>query len=482
MTISSAIHAAQSGLKTTALRADTVASNVANAATPGYVRRSVLLSETLAGGTTTGVRSIGIARSQNEAITNERRSLTSSLAQADLLASTWQTLSAAIGDSADGRGLFDAYSNFESSLANLAVSPESNANASAVLNAARSIVDEFHSLSGLVSNLRSSADSEIATGVETVNSALKAIEEINGRISGVDRTSNAAAALLDERHRLLDTISEVIPVVAIDREYGVIDVATPEGVFLLAGSTRELEFHVSSGFGPEQTLANGALSDLSIGGVILTPSSSSYGAIGSGTLGALFALRDQDLPNVNAQLDTLASDLISRLSDDAIDPTKTPGVEGLFVDATGTGAPGLAARLALNAAIDPSQGGATWRIRDGLGATTSGNVGDSTIVDGILDALKAASPIASNGFAGTFSSTSLVAQFASLAGQKRIQNESVLSSASAQHTLLRDAEIAENGVDVDAQMQDLLLVEQAYAANARVIEAASQMINRLMEI
>ena len=38
------------------------------------------------------------------------------------------------------------------------------------------------------------------------------------------------------------------------------------------------------------------------------------------------------------------------------------------------------------------------------------------------------------------------------------------------------------GVDVDAQMQDLLLIEQAYAANARVIEIASQMIDRLMEI
>lgn len=482
MTISSAIQAAQTGLKTTALRADTVASNVANAATPGYVRRSVLLSETLAGGDTTGVRSTGIARSQNEAITVERRSVTSSLAQADLLASTWQTLSTAIGDDSDGRGLFSAYSRFESSLADLAVSPESAANASAVLNAAGSIADEFHSLSGLVSNLRSSADREISTGVEAVNSALEAIEQINGRISGIDRSSNAAAALLDERHRMLDTISEFIPVVAINREYGVIDVATPEGVFLLAGSARKLEFQASVGFGPEQTLANSALSDLSINGVILTPSSPSYGAISGGKLGALFALRDQDLPNVSAQLDILAGDLITRLSDDAIDPTKAPGAEGMFVDSAGTGAPGLAARLALNAEIDPSQGGATWRIRDGLGAATSGNAGDSTIVDGLLGALKTVSTIASNGLDGAFSSTDQVAQFASLAGQKRVQHESVLSSASAQHTLLRDAEQAENGVDVDAQMQDLLLIEQAYAANARVIEAASQMINRLMEI
>jgi len=92
------------------------------------------------------------------------------------------------------------------------------------------------------------------------------------------------------------------------------------------------------------------------------------------------------------------------------------------------------------------------------------------------------STISSNGLVGVFSSTDMVAQFASLTGQKRVQNESVLSSTAAQHTMLRDAEQAENGVDIDAQMQSLLLVEQAYAANARVIEIASQMINRLMEI
>jgi flagellar hook-associated protein 1 FlgK len=48
--------------------------------------------------------------------------------------------------------------------------------------------------------------------------------------------------------------------------------------------------------------------------------------------------------------------------------------------------------------------------------------------------------------------------------------------------MLKEATQDISGVDVDAQMQDLLLIEQAYAANARIIEVASQMINRLMEL
>tara|TARA_R110000787_G_scaffold4726_9_gene17916 strand:+ start:26279 stop:27727 length:1449 start_codon:yes stop_codon:yes gene_type:complete len=482
VSLSSAIHSARSGLQVTSLRAGVVATNVANASTPGYVRRSVLLSENVVAGSTSGVRTDGIGRSQNEAITAERRGLTSDLAQADVLSSTWRTISSYVGDSADGDGLFKSFANFESALSNLALTPESGADASVVLNSANAIVNEFHSLSQLAVSLRTEADREIAQGRDVVNSALKTIEQLNGKISGMDRTTGEAAALIDERGRVLDTISEYLPVKAVPRNYGMIDIVTPEGVFLLAGTARQVEFSPSSAFGPDQTIDNGALSGLSVDGISLTPGSSSYGAVSSGLFGALFTLRDQDLPTFSTQLDTLAGDLITRLSDDAIDPTKTAGDPGLFLDSAGTGAPGLAARISINAAVDPAQGGATWRLRDGLGAIAQGPTGDSTILNAMLGSIKSVNSISSNGIQGAFSSTEMVAQFASLSGQKRIQNETVLSSISTQHTMLRDAEQAENGVDVDAQMQELILIEQAYAANARVIEIASQMINRLMEI
>ena len=45
-----------------------------------------------------------------------------------------------------------------------------------------------------------------------------------------------------------------------------------------------------------------------------------------------------------------------------------------------------------------------------------------------------------------------------------------------------DAEAAVMGVDTDQEMQTLLLVERAYAANARVIQTAQAMIDTLMEL
>ena len=41
---------------------------------------------------------------------------------------------------------------------------------------------------------------------------------------------------------------------------------------------------------------------------------------------------------------------------------------------------------------------------------------------------------------------------------------------------------AENGVDTDAEMQSLLQIEQAYAANAKVISAVQDMIQAVLAI
>lgn len=482
MTISSAIHAAQTGLKITSQRADIVATNVANSTTAGYVRRSLVVAENILGGASAGVRSVGIARSGDEMLSAERRTLGSDLSQSDVLASTWNTISTRVGSTASGSGIFTLFSGFETALSNLAVSPESGSDMNAVLQSANSLINEFNNLSDFATNLRSEADREIADGVNTVNSALKGIETINAKLAKIDRTSGQAAALIDERGRLLDQISEYMPVQTVQRDSGAIDIVTPEGVYLLQSTARQIEFTPSSAFGPEQSLVDGDLSGLTVGGISITPGTSSYGAVSSGMFGALFTLRDTDMPAFSAQLDTLASDLITRLSDDSIDPTKAPGAQGLFIDSDGSGDPGLAGRLALNPAVDPNQGGQMWRLRDGIGAASEGPSGDATILNKMLDAIKSVRPINASGIQGSYSSSELLAQFASNTGQKRVSHEAILSSTSAQYTVMADAELSETGVDVDQQMQDLLLIEQAYAANARVIQIASNMIDRLMEI
>ncbi|MFN7054809.1 flagellar hook-associated protein FlgK [Hyphomonas sp.] len=481
MSISSALNIARTGLHVSGLRAETVAANVANASTPGYVRRSVAVSETISGGRSSGVQVVGIERAPDAVIKSQRRALTSDTAQATVLAQTWKALSTRLGSTADGSGLFKAFSDLDTALARAVTAPETATNLTLLMNAAKGITRELASLSEYTASLRAEADREIAAGVDTVNTALQQIESLNRRLAGIDRTSAQAAALFDERQRALDTISEYMPVKAIERDAGAIDVITPEGVFLLVSNARQIEFQPGTAFTPDSTLAGGTLSGISVDGTPLTPGSTSFGAVSSGLFGALFTLRDQDLPAFSAQLDFIAADLISRFSGSA-DPTLAPGDPGLFIDADPAGGPGLAARLAINAAADPQQGGELWRLRDGMNAVTEGPPGNNGILSVLQAAFRTGQPVNSNGFQGLFSATELAAQFASLTGQTRLFHEGVAAAATAQHATLMEAELRLTGVDIDDQMQQLLLIEQAFAANARVIQVASEMIRVLMEL
>ena len=56
-----------------------------------------------------------------------------------------------------------------------------------------------------------------------------------------------------------------------------------------------------------------------------------------------------------------------------------------------------------------------------------------------------------------------------------------LGFAEARATTFRDAELSE-GVDTDDELRTLMLIEKSYAANARVIQVANSMLDRLMEI
>lgn len=483
MSISAAIIAARSGLQVVGQKAEVVANNVANASTPGYVRRSLVIGELVRGEQTAGVTSYGIARAPDEAIKAQRRELTSDVAQATVLASTWQSISKRLGDTASGSGLFSTFSKFESALSAAITSPESPSNTSSLLNAAKSVAQELNSLSSYAAQARADADSEILQGVKTVNQALEQIRDLNKRISAVDTYSAQAATLMDERQRVLDTIAEYLPIQTVQREAGTIDVLTTQGVYLINGSTlRQIEFNPAANFASTQTLAGGQLSGISIDGIDLTPGASSFGAVSGGLFGALFTLRDQDMPAFMAQLDMVANDIITRLSDDAIDPTKTPGEQGLFVDPANAGTLGLASRISVNAAVDPAQGGEIWRLRDGLGATTPGPPGNSATLSAMFNAFTQVKSINSNGFQGAFSAIDLAAQLSSIVGQKRVFQESVLASTQTQHLSLIEAEQALTGVDVDLEMESLLLIEQAYAANARVIQVARDMLDILMEL
>ena len=404
------------------------------------------------------------------------------MAQADVLSETWGSLSRRIGDDLETSTLFQNLSALDAAMKDAAQSPESTTHANQVVLSANNLVNEFNNLSTLITQERQQADQDIAASVDILNASLLEVERLNASIAKIDRSTSQAAALFDERDRVLDRISEFVPIQTYPRNSGTVDVLTVEGVYLVAGSAKQVEFTPAATVGPNITLANGTLSGLTVDGLDITPGAQTFGAVSSGSLAALFTLRDTDLPGLSTQLDAIAQDMIDRFSDPSIDATNPVGSPGLFLDTNAAAGDGVAGRIELNALVDPDRGGAVWRLRDGLGATVSGPPGNNTILTNLSNAFETVQTVNVPGLQGGYTATDLVAQLSTLAGQQRIQNESTLSSISLQFDSLQRAEASELAVDIESEMQDLLIIEQAYAANARVIEAAGQMINQLMEI
>lgn len=143
---------------------------------------------------------------------------------------------------------------------------------------------------------------------------------------------------------------------------------------------------------------------------------------------------------------------------------------------------GLAGRLSLNAALDPNTGGETWRLRAGIAAPEPGAPGDTSMLNRILSALSTQRALASGPSSGvTGSVMELVSQSLSQLEGERDMLERSTSFAAGLLDETKQAELS-LGVDTDEQLQSLLLVEQAYAANAQVMRTVDELMNILLEI
>ena len=481
MSITGALNNALSGLTAASRAAEVVSSNTANATTPGYARRDLSVSSADLGGQGAGVRVNGIIRQVNDSLLADLRLASASGGNAGLRAGFFSDLESIIGDPTSGSSLSARLAGFESALISAVSRPDAMVRLAEVQSTAQSIVEQVNAISAHLESVRTQADQQIATQVETLNTTLSHIERLNKEIVAQRSLGQDAAALMDLRQTLVDKIAEIVPVRQVARDNDQIALFTSGGASLLEGRAAQIGFTPAGIVTADRTLAAGGLSGLTLNG---TPvASGDTGLLGGGTLGALFAIRDGLAPDAQLQIDAFSRDLIARFADPAIDPTLALGQQGLFVDSDPLlDDVGLAGRIGINAAVDPDRGGALWKLRDGMNATAPGAVGDPTLLMSLQSALDASTAPVSGAFAGLPRTTaSLAADILSLVSGARQGAEEKQSYTTARQDALTTAFLAQ-GVDTDQELQKLLQIEQAYAANARVIQTVDEMIQQLLSL
>ena len=485
MTINSALYNALSGLSANARAAHVVSSNVANAMTEGYGARSLGLSSRTLGGAPSGVVIDGVNRHVDERLLGDRRLSDAAMGHGSTRSGFLEGLEKTLGTPDQPGSLSGRMAQFEAALTEAAARPDSEAALNASLNAARNIVSHLKATSDHIQSARLSADGSIAQEVAQLNQGLQDVQSLNTKIQVAIARGADPSGLMDQRQQTIDALSSIIPIKQVPRDGGQVALISSGGAILLDGRAAELTFSPVNMIVPEMTQSGGALSGLTINGQPID-TESERSAISGGSLAAHFQVRDDLAVSAQEQVDAFARDLVERFQDPALDATRAPGAPGLFTDAGTAFDPAdevaLSSRLSLNPAVDPAQGGALWRLRDGLGAMMQGNVGNATLLGNMIDALDAPKVAVSGGFSGAArSSAGLAADLLNTITVNLDQSEARLSYDIAQNDSLRQMELAQ-GVDTDAEMQKLMIIEQAFAANAQVVTAADEMLQLLLGI
>jgi flagellar hook-associated protein 1 FlgK len=324
MSLSSAMNATLSGLTVSARMAELVSSNVANAMTPGYVRRTAELAARETGGQ--GVRLVAILRTADMHLLSERRMAQAGEAGASARAAFLAVAEHAVGTADTSSSLSARVNALDSALLAAAGRPDSDVRLGAVVDAAAALTNHLGAASATIQTARATADSRIASQVGRLNDALAQIADLNTRIQIGSIAGQDTSALLDLRQQQIDSVAEILPIREVARADGAVALFTPGGASLLEGSPSVFGFTPHPVVTADMTQENGALSGLTLNGRAIATGPGSF--IDGGGLAAQFAIRDESAPAAQASLDGLARDLIERFSglDDSL-PPDAPGGE-----------------------------------------------------------------------------------------------------------------------------------------------------------
>ncbi len=289
----SALNAAQTALSV-------IGNNLANSNTPGYHEQVVDLTEAMPTQVGNLVLGSGVQVSDTRriidnpletAITNQTFSLASTTAQLNTLQQVQTTLSPSSGS------LGDDIETFFNDVQQLATQPADPTQRTVVVGDAQNITSEFNSLSSSLGQLQDGVDSQLSDTVTSVNSLAQQIAQLNGQIQAASVNGATPNDQLDQRDQLVNQLAQSLNVQVVPASFNQVNVLAGGVPLVVANQSNALQFSLDSS-GQAQVTESNSSTPLTITG---------------GQLGGLLAAQNQTLPQVQAQLNTLAGTFIAQV-------------------------------------------------------------------------------------------------------------------------------------------------------------------------
>jgi flagellar hook-associated protein 1 FlgK len=486
MGLSLALNTARASLAATLTQIAVSARNVAGASDPGYSRKIAALVASGNGGAT-----VSITRATDAALYARTLAAQSAAGHGEALLEGMTKLSRTVGDTEDAYSPAARFASLEAALQAAANQPDSASVARAAIDAAKALAGSLNEAANAVHAARAQADTGMAEAVARINDLLGQFDRANASVRRNLAIGADATDALDDRDRILTALSVDIGVTAVVRDGGDVALYTDSGVPLYDRGARTVSFSPTNTFAADTVGAVVVIDGVAVTGV------GSPMPLASGRLAGLAAFRDGVAPSYEAQLDAMAGGLIAAFAEaDLVGVDGGPraglftvGTSATLPDGTAAGRLGLAARIAVNVAVDPAKGGQLALLRTGgmNGADYRDPSADSNAayagrLRALVSSLTARQTVDPALGLGTALSLPDLAEAS--AGWIEGQRKDTKEAAAYQKTLLARANEALSnvaGVNGDDATELTLRLERSFAASAKLIAVVNELLKTLLD-
>jgi flagellar hook-associated protein 1 FlgK len=448
------LNTARDALSAQAFGLTTTGQNIANASTPGYVRRSAILQTRPNIG---GVVATGVSRGADAFIDRrwiESSSLASSSSERETQLSGIESLFADNNGNGIGSAVGALFQGFEALTAN----PSDPTTRNMVLSRASGLATRFRDVATNLATRREELFRSAKLVADQTNSTAESIGKLNQQIQMSENMGNDASDLRDQRDQKLLELSSYVDVKTFTDGSGKF-VVVAAGTTLVEGNTAG-KFQIG-------LAGDGSLEFSVLRGT--APATKVTSLLSGGKLDAIQEVRDKDLVAIEGDLDDLAWSVGNALNAQHALGFGTDGVNGrpLFVmSATADGA-------ARAIALDPAMEGHPERVAaSSTSATLPGGSGNALALATIADL-----GIASG---GTRTAAEAWSDFVGSVGVRvadAMRNAETRGDIHAQNEAAREAQ---SGVSLDEEMVKLTQYQRAYEANAKVLNTVDELLRELM--
>ena len=464
MSLAAALEIGRSGLKIYQVATEVVSENIANVNTEGYSRQRVILESappSTANGFPlgTGVKISTVERYYDSLLQKQLVNAGSTSGYDSTKAEVLQQIEPVFNEiSQDGLGT--ALTKFFGAWQDLTVNPTGMPERQGVLSRAQVLIDQFHYVSRTLTDAVTTQNEAVVPLKDDINRIVKEISTLNGQIKYTQQVYGNANEMKDQRDELVRQLSENMGVKFTENADGTTDIYVSSGGtdYYLVQGTDYGSLSLSSPPGNYTVTVN------ALGGTGVAVNNSMYTAPDGGKLWATLEMRDTYIPDYMAQVDALASAVVSNvnaLHTTGFTPTGVAG--GNFFDPAGT----TAATIAMNVTQ-------TTQIAASGSATSPGDNSTAAALAKLLNA---------NSMAG--GTTTFGNYYNGLVAQVGLDVQTSQDVVAQDETFVKQLKAlreSNSGVSLDEELSTLIVYQRSYQASAKLITTASEMLDVLMNM